>query len=194
MRMAMMGIIVVLALVGWAVVSSNEARPAPAEGSLILIPTAYQELTELRVNTGERAPLADGKVNAVYVKKIPSEGSVYLNFHVDVSSAAGPFVLHTSEIFLESGEGAARVEKTGSEKPVSAASADACYTPMDWFIDTGLAEVRGDSLTVVNKGVVQFTIEVPRAGLEDLTLFIRDQRIGTVREIRERVAGERTAN
>jgi hypothetical protein len=59
---------------------------------------------------------------------------------------------------------------------------------MDWFLDTGIAEERGETLTVHNKTIVQFTIEVPRAGLDDLTLSVLSQRIGTVREIRARIA------
>ena len=64
------------------------------------------------------------------------------------------------------------------------------YTPFDWFIDTG-AEVRGDSLTIDDKALVQFTIEVPREGRDDLTLFLLSKRIGTVREIREQIADDR---
>jgi hypothetical protein len=108
-------------------------------------------------------------MSAVYVKHIPAKGSTYLNFHVDLASETGPVVLSSKEICLEGADAAT-------------------YIPLDWFLDTGIEEVRGDVLTVKDKAIVQFTIEVPRAGIDDLVLLIRSQRIGTVREIRERIA------
>jgi hypothetical protein len=193
MRVATIWLVVIAVLVGWRVGASGQTAAASAEQPLKLIPTALQELNELRVDTGKKAMLRDGTRNSVYVTETPSEGNVYLNFHVDVASAAGPFVLHTREICLKTvgmtGAAAAGVDvtkgKTAPETP-----APFCYTPFDWFLDTGLAEVRADSLTVDGMAVLQFTIEVPRAGFDDLTLFVRSQRIGTVSEIRERVARE----
>jgi len=191
MRAAIMLSCLIIAQIGWGVCASGQTPPALAERPLTLIPTALQELNELRINTGEKAVLRDGTMSAVYEKKIPSEGSTYLNFHVDVASQAGPFVLHWKEIRLEGAaprEATPGVEVTkGKADPETPATVS--YTPLDWFIDTGV-EVRGDSLTVSDKAIVQFTIEVPRAGLDDLILFMRSQRIGTVREIRERIAKE----
>lgn len=190
MRTAVVLSSLVLAQICWGECARAQARPAPAEQRLTLIPTALAELGGLRVNTGTKAVLRDGTLSAVYHMETPSEGNTYLNCHLDVASEAGPFVLHSKDIRLEGpavtaaphGVGVA-AEKTGTETPPIA-----FYTPMDWFIDTSAAELRGDSLTVSSKAIVQFTIEVPRAGLDDLTLFVRSQRIGTVREIRERIA------
>jgi hypothetical protein len=156
-----------------------------------LIPTAFQELGELRLNTGEKAVLSDGTYSAVYDKRIPAEGNIYLNFHVDVATETGPLVLRAREIRLVKDAEAGGVVPLRAEvvkgKVDPDTSETTAYIPFDWFIDTG-GEVRGDSLTVANKAIVQFTIEVPREGRDDLTLFLLSQRIGTVREIREQIA------
>ena len=193
MRVATMWLVLITVLIGGRGGASGQAPVAPEERPLTLIPTALQELSELRVNTWEKAMLSDGTRNSVYVMETPSEGNTYLNFHVDVASAAGPFMLHTKEICLKEGRvtGAAAVGvDVTTGKTDLETQAPLCYAPFDWFVDTGLAEVRDDSLMVSGMAVLQFTIEVPRAGLDDLTLFVRSQRIGTVSEIRERVVRE----
>lgn len=158
---------------------------AEAQPSLSLTPTALQELDELRINTGEKAVLRDGTYSAVYEKRIPAPGNTYLNFHVDVASKAGKTVLLVEEIYLEA-------DPAGGNAPNRPDPVR--YTPFESFIDTGLEQVRGKALTVDVKGVLQFTIEVPRAGMEDLTLFVGAQRIGTVSAIRERIAIQLGAN
>lgn len=180
--------IAIAALLGVAAWVLAETSPERTSKPLILIPTMVQELHELRVNTGERAVLGDGQENAVYVRKIPKYGHTYLNFHVEVASEGGSFVLRSEEIRLETAVG------TRAYGPIEVSTggklADGhvmAYTPMDWFIDTG-HEVRGDPLTVNDKADLQFTIEVPREGLADLVLFVHTQRIGSVAEIRERIA------
>ena len=190
MRTAVVLSLLVAAQVIWAGVASGGTPTASAERRLTLIPTAFEELNELRVNTGTKAVLRDGTMNAVYVKKIPSNGNTYLNFHVDISSGTGPVVLHASDIRLQGvGTGTAIHRAPGTKwKVVPETAVAVSYTPMDWFLDTGIAEERGESLTLHDKTIVQFTIEVPRAGLDDLTLFVLSQRIGTVREIRARIA------
>jgi len=169
-----------IALISWGVSASAQTPPASPARPMILIPTAFQELNELRVNTGVKTVRRDGSLNPVYVKTLPASGSTYLNFHVDIASDAGNLMLRSKEIHLE-----------GASATATALS----YTPFNWFIDTGTTEDRGDSLLVVNdKALVQFTIEVPRAGLDDLTLFVRSQRVGTVREIREMIVRDRGIN
>jgi hypothetical protein len=190
MRTAMILVSLILAQMSWGAGANAQTPSTSKNRRLVLIPTALQELQELRVNTGEKAVLSDGTMNAAYVKKIPSPGNTYLNFHVDVDSDTGSVVLQANDIRLE---GAATTPAThGGDvargKVAPATPGTVGYAPFDWFIDTGSAEVRGESLTVKNKAIVQFTIEVPRAGFEHLTLFVRSQRIGTVREIRERIA------
>jgi hypothetical protein len=189
MRIATMVSLLVMAQLGWA--ASASGRTAAAERQLILIPTALEELNELRVNTGQKAVLSDGTMNAVYVKKFPAAADTYLNFHVDISSGAGPVVLHADDIRLQRaviGATSPQSETRQGKATLEALARGISYTPMDWFLDTGLAEERGEALTVHNKTIVQFTIEVPREGRDDLTLFVRSQRIGTVREIRARIA------
>jgi hypothetical protein len=199
MRKALMLFLLVVVQTSWGVPASGRTPPAPAPRPLTLIPTAFEELNELRVNTGQKAVLNDGTMNAVYVKKIPAAGSIYLNFHVDVASGAEPVVLHAGQIYLQSTAPAAIPYRTGSKK-WKAASEPATtppspsYAPMDWFIDTGSAEVRGEALTVANKAIVQFTIEVPRAGFDDLTLFVQSQRMGTVKEIRAQISKDAGLN
>lgn len=192
MRAAILLFLLVCVQIGWGVRATGQAPPIP-ERTLNLIPTALQELHELRVNTGNKAVLRDGSLGPVYVKKMPTEGHIYLNFHVDLASEAGPVLLRSSEIHLDGVEAraaaSAGVDSTEGKRSPEA-PAIVSYVPMDWFIDTGLAEVRGDSLTV-EKAILQFTIEVPRAGLDELVLFVRAQRIGTVSEIRKRITGER---
>jgi hypothetical protein len=63
----------VLAL-GSALCVSGQSPPV-TDRPLILIPTLVQELREYRVNTGERAVMRDGEMNAVYVKQSPSDGN-----------------------------------------------------------------------------------------------------------------------
>jgi len=177
MRTAIMLSVLMIAQVGWGVCANAQTPTAWTARPLIVIPTAFQELNELRVNTGEKTLRRDGTVKPMYVKTLPAEGSSYLNFHVDIASDAGNLVLHSKDIHLDG---------------APAAAATLSYTPFNWFIDTGTTEMRGDSLLIVNdKAIVQFTIEVPTAGFDDLALFVRSQRIGTVREIRERIVRDR---
>jgi hypothetical protein len=179
MHIARASSLLIIALIGWGVCASVQASPASAGRPLTLIPTALQELNELRINTGKKAVLKDGTMSAVYVNHFPAKGSTYLNFHVDIATEAGPFDLRSDGIRLEG--------KTGRTETPEVVT----YTPLDWFLDTGLEEVRGDPLTVKDKALLQFTIEVPKAGLDDLVLFVHSQSIGTVRSIRERIADER---
>jgi hypothetical protein len=190
MRTAVMLSLLIGAQAIWAVSASGQTPAAPAERRLTLIPTALEELNELRVNTGTKAVLRDGTMNAVYVKKLPAKGNTYLNFHVDIDSQAGPVVLHAGDIRLQGvGTGPAIHRAPGTKwKGAPETAVAVSYTPMDWFLDTGIAEERGAALTVHDKTIVQFTIEVPRAGFDDLALFVLSQRIGTVREIRARIA------
>lgn len=190
MRTAVVLSLLIAAQVIWIGVASGGAPPASVERGLTLIPTAFEELHELRVNTGTKAVLRDGTMNAVYVKKLPSNGNTFLNFHVDISSGTGSVVLRASDIRLQGvGTGPAIHRAPGTKwKGAPETPVTVSYTPMDWFLDTGIAEERGETLTVHNKTIVQFTIEVPRAGLDDLTLSVLSQRIGTVREIRARIA------
>ena len=189
MRSAILGPVVIIALLGSGLCASGETAPALTSRPLILIATMVQELHELRVNTGQKAVLADGTMSAVYETKIPRDGNTYLNFHVSAASEGGSFVLESQSIRLVGVAPAASVPRVDGPtgKVVADAVVEVAYTPMDWFIDTGL-EVRGDSLTVNDKGIVQFTIEAPRSGLDDLILFVHSQRVGTVKEIREQVA------
>jgi hypothetical protein len=187
MRMTIMLPFLIIAQLGWGAAAGARTPAAATDRPLTLIPTAFEVLDKLRVNTGTKAVLSDGTMNAVYVMKTPAEGNTYLNFHVDVASEAGSVLLHTKEMRLE-GPATHRVGATG-DRAASAPGKMTFYTPMDWFIDTGAAEVRGDELALT-KAIVQFTIEVPRAGFDDLTLFVRSQRVGTVGEIRERIATE----
>jgi hypothetical protein len=186
MRAARVAPLLIIAQMTWALCASGHTPPAASERPLTLIPTAFEELNELRVNTGTKAVLRDGTMGPVYVMKRPSQGSTYLNFHVDVATATGSIVLQAKDLRLE-GAAVSPLEATKGK----AAPETVSYTPMDWFIDTGLAEVRGESLTVDEKAILQFTIEAPRAGLDQLTLFVRSQRVGTIREIRDRIAKDR---
>jgi hypothetical protein len=187
-------LLLIAAQIGWGVCGSAQTPPASGGRPLTLIPTAFQELNELRLNTGEKAVLSDGTYSAVYDKRIPAEGNTYLNFHVDVATETGPIVLRAGEIRLvkdaEAGGAVPLPGEVVKGKMDPATSETSGYIPFDWFIDTG-DEVRGDSLTVADKAIVQFTIEVPREGRDDLTLFLLSQRIGTVREIREQIANDR---
>lgn len=185
--------ILVIGTVGWGISSGGREHQSSGTWALTVIPTAFQELNELRINTGESAVLSDGTMNAVYVKKLPAEGNIYLNFHIDIASEAGPFVLHPGSIVLQAGSADVALPSEGGSKAESAAEtlARSQHTPMDWFIDSGAEELRGDSLTVKDKALVQFTIEVPRADYDALTLFVLAQRVGSVREIRDTIARDR---
>jgi len=169
---------------------SGRASPDSDGQPLTLIPTAIKELSELRIDSGGKAVLADGEMSDVYVKNLPAEGHVFLNFHVDLATGGGQVLLHKREIRLEaapSSTSEARVENTKTES-AALPGEPMFYTPLDWFLDTGKVENHDDSLTVTEKAIVQFTIEVPRIGIDDLTLFIHSQRVGTVGEIRDRIA------
>lgn len=196
MRIAILLTLLVLVQAGWTMDAVGRTPPAFVARQFVIIPTAFQELTELRVNTGEKAVLRDGTRSAVYVMSTPAAGGVFLNFHVDVASDAGPFVLHANEIRLTKPSFVMQAFPVAATRSPArfTTSSPVSYIPMDWFIDTGMAEVRGDSLQVDQAAVVQFTIEVPRAGFDDLTLFVRSQRVGTVGEIRTRIANQGGTN
>ena len=183
-------VLFVIAQIGWGAEASAQTPSTPVERPLVLIPTAIQELNELRLNTGDKAVLSDNTMSAVYDKNVPAEGNTYLNFHIDVASETGPFVLCAKDIRLVKGGKAGETASDGVKGRPDARTVDVvAYAPLDWFMDTGV-EVRGDSLRIDNKALVQFTIEVPRAGCDDLTLFILSQRMGTVGEMRELIAKE----
>lgn len=134
---------------------------------LVILPTLVQQLAELRINTGKKAVLRDGTMNVVYVKKTPGKGHTFLNFHLEVTSD-GPLTLRPGDLWL-----------------APKASGQTGHTPVDWFLDVGLEEVRGDSLIVPGAGIVQFTTEVPIARIDSLTLSVAGQTVGTVAAIRE---------
>lgn len=189
MRPVLLLSFLLLAQLGSALSVGGQSPPAATDRPLILIPTMVQELRELRMNTGERAIARDGAMNAVYVMKTPTEGNTYLNFHVDAASEGGPFVLHANGIRLEGPAvpgSDTRVDIATGER-IAGEPSIPTYIPFDWFLDTGV-EVRGNPLTINDKAIVQFTIEVPRAGYDDLVLFVHSERIGTVREIRDGIA------
>jgi hypothetical protein len=196
MRVMIVFSVLILAGIGWGAYANGEAPPSLAAGRLTLIPTAMEELRELRMNTGRKAVLGDGTMNTVYVTKNPAGGSTYLNFHVDVASGGGPFSLHPTDICLQGATPPAANLRAAFVKGESASrsTGTVTYTPFDCFIDTGSAEVRGDPLPMPGKAIVQFTIEVPRDGLDDLILYVQAQRVGTVREIRDRIERERGRN
>lgn len=148
-------------------VSGDSARTS----SLIVIPTAVQELTGLRINTGKKSLQRDGTVNVVYVMKTAAPGRRLLRFSVDLAVEPGPVVLRAEDIRLD---------------PPESRRGPSC-TPFDWFLDRGLEEVRGDSLTVADQAILQFTIEVPAQGADSLVLSVLAQRVGSVAEIRERI-------
>ncbi len=192
MRGSMMLSLLVVSQIGWGVCATAQSPPVEEGGRLTVIPTAFQELKELRINTGKKTKMRDGTFGAVYVTRTPAPGSTYLNFHVDVASDVGPFVLRAGDVRLERGPAgtAEQAESPAKGAAASAASGPVSYIPMDWFVDSGGEELHGDSLAVSEKALVQFTIEVPEADLGELTLFVRSQRMGTVNEIRERIATE----
>lgn len=191
MRAPVALLLLIIAQIGWGACASARTLPASAEGPLTLIPTAFRELNELRINTGEKAVMSDSTLSAVYDKRIPAEGNTYLNFHVDVALEAGSLVLRAEDIRLVKDGKAASAGAKGAKGNTDPKTGEVtAFTPFDWFIDTG-AEVRGDSLTIDNKALVQFTIEVPKVGYDDLTLFVLSKRIGTVREIRELITKDR---
>lgn len=194
MRTPMMLLLLIMAQMSWGTGASAQAPPAPAAPPLILIPTKMQELDKLRIFTGRQAVLSDGTMNAVYDVKVPRAGHTYLNFHVDVASNTGPLILSAGDMRLVRDGNTAAVAPATLHNPKRKSDlktvATLAYTPFDWFIDTG-HEVRGDSLTIESKALVQFTIEVPMQGLDDLALFVLSQRVGTVREIRENIASRR---
>lgn len=156
-----------------AAVDTAKADTALA-AALVIIPTGIQELRELRLGTGRRALQRDGTVNVVYEKKTAAAGNTLLGFSVDLAVEQGPVVLRAADIRLS---------------PAAPGSRPS-FEPFDWFLDRGLEEVRGDSLTVADQAILQFTIEAPAAGLDSLVLSVRGQAVGSVAEIRERVRRE----
>jgi hypothetical protein len=188
-RVAGILLVLVLAQAAWGT-PVVAATPAAKEGSLILIPTMVQELDEYRVNTKKKAVLGDGTMNAVYVMRRPAMGNTYLNFHLEIASDTSPIVLRCEEIRLEGTPRRVTTDPVAGSKKRTASDgvAAATYLPWDCFVDTGSAEERAEPMLLQKKAIVQFTIEVPSVGLDDLTLFVRSQRIGTVGEIRERIA------
>ena len=75
MRVVVWLSILAIGTVGWGISSSGQEPPEAGTPALALIPTAFQELSELRIHTGEKAVLRDGTVNVVYVKKLPAEAA-----------------------------------------------------------------------------------------------------------------------
>ncbi len=177
--------VMMLGLISWGFSTNAQISPETRAG-MTLIPTGLQELKTLRVISTRKAPARDGVITRVYTQTEPSPGNTYLNFHVELSSTSGPFVLCSSRIGLQ--------KNASDESAVLLPAAGSFYTPFDWFLDDGLLELRGDSLTVNERAILQFTIEVPQAGLDDLTLYVRSQRIGTVGEIRDRIDEDGVSN
>ncbi len=138
---------------------------------LVIIPSGFEELTELRINTQEKAVLADGSINDVYKLETPADGNVFAHLVLQIATGDGDSLrLGHDDLEL--------VDESGKE-PVA-------YHPFDWFVDSGLAPDHQGLVTVAGKAALEFTIEVPKKNMDALVLYVGPNRVGTLGEVRAR--------
>lgn len=146
----------------------SPAITAPEEGDgLTVIPAGFDTLSELRINTGRKAVLADSSYNTVYVVKTPRAGDTFAHFDLQIA-ASDSVHLGRDDLKLLDGSG---------KEPVT-------YHPFDWFQDNGLAPDHRGMVALPEKAELEFTIEAPKDRLDALVLFIGPHRVGTVSEVR----------
>jgi hypothetical protein len=167
-----MTVLIVAALVGSVVVVRAETGSAKAPGSqLTIIPTSIGNPEVIKINTGKKAQMTDGKEYTVYDTVRPKEGNTFVEIKVDMATDPGPLRLDTSMIRLEgSGQGAT-----------------ATYVPVYWYLDSGLEPARADSLTIDSQAGLDFTFEVPTDRMDRLALWIAGLRVASIPEIRDRL-------
>jgi hypothetical protein len=157
-------------------------RANPAEEPLppgyvdLLIPQVEIEETHLvNINTGEKTRLTDGSYNNRYVHRRPSEGMSLLAVRMHLATEEGK-----SARF---GPYDVRVTRSG-EKSTH-------YFPLAWFVDNDWTYTALGPMTVDGKALVEFAVEVPSEGRNDLVLHIGEREVGTIGELR---SGPETAD
>jgi hypothetical protein len=130
---------------------------------------SYDELSELRIKTDQVRQLPDGGSEAVYVLKKPAANAVFVNVRLYLSHGDTGFTLRTDDIRL-----------TGS---------GVVSHPFDWFSEEGLREVRGETVAFDAQGILNLTLEVKRALLDEATLYVLDTKAGSLTAIRGETQG-----
>lgn len=131
--------------------AASSSLAAPVELEVILGDPKTE--TELRLKTDRMRDLPGGAKEPVYVKKTPAKGNVFLNLVVYIAHEGDSFPLSADEIRFHD-----RNDKT--------------YPLFDWFKEEGLAEVRGESVTIEARTALNLTVEVPETEVPNLRLSL----------------------
>lgn len=167
-----MTILLAAAVLGFAVAAQAEAGSSKAPAShLTIIPTSIGHPEVIKINTGRKAQMTDGKDYTVYDTVRPKQDHLFVEIKVDMATDPGPLRLDTSMI---------RLETSGPSAPVT-------YVPIYWYLDSGLEPARADSLTIVNQAGLDFTFEVPAVDEGRLTLWIAGLRVASIPEVQDRL-------
>ena len=157
-----------LAIVSLTFLLSPVPLPAHDDHSASGLEVAIAEVTqlaELRVKTDKMRTKAGGEQEVVYEMRRPGKGNAFLNLRLYVFGDGAPIPITRDDLVLAA---------PGAEGER--------YVPFDWFHEDGLVERRGTSVTLEGMGILNFTTEVPEAGLRDLLLSVKGTEVGTLGE------------
>jgi hypothetical protein len=174
MRFSIFVLVLGVIFAGAAAAQAESKSNAPSATHLTIIATGIGQPDVMRIETGKKAMTADGQNNMVYRTVKPKADHVFVEIKVDLSVEPGPLFLHTSMIRLD------------DPNRLSAAS----LLPVYWYLVSGSGTTRADTLTIQDKGELDFTFEVPSARVDNLALWIAGMRVASIPEIKARVRHE----
>ncbi len=174
MRFTIFVMILGVVFAGSAAAQAESKSTRPSATHLTLIATGFEQPDVMRIETGKKAITADGQNNMVYQTVKPKAGHVFVEITVDLAVEPGPLFLHTSMIRLDD-----------PNRPTTAS-----IMPVYWYLDSGSGTTRADTLTIQDKGQLDFTFEVPSARVDNLALWIAGLRVASIPEIKARVRHE----
>jgi hypothetical protein len=174
MRFSIFVMILGVVFSGTAAAQAESKSPRPSGTHLTIIATGIGQPDVMRIETGKKTMTADGQNNMVYTTVKPKTDHVFVEIKVNLSVEPGPLFLHTSMIRLDD-----------PNRPTTAS-----ILPVYWYLDSGSGTTRADTLTIQDKGQLDFTFEVPSARVDNLALWIGGMRVASIPEIKARVLHE----
>ena len=155
--------------------SSQELAPAgedvllfPSHPGLIIVPVAVSDYQVLRVQTDRVRKKPDGETEQVYELQHPRPGAVFVEFVLQVSNDAEPWMVRPLEVRLKDPE--------STDRPV---------VPLrDLATESGRIAFHTEEVRIDFKDILHLRFEPDQEGLLDLTLWIGELNLGSVAELR----------
>jgi len=130
-----------------------------------VVPISTREISELRVQTDRTIIDSSGDEVPYYELRKPGKDRVFLDFVLQVT-APYPMTLTRVDIKL------AAIDGSGAD-----------HHPFDWFLDSGLAGQRAETLELGTGAQIGFTVEVPAAEVAGMGLFLWNRYVAAVEEM-----------